>query len=472
MNISDRYEAAIGVEVHAELNTASKIFCSCPTSFGAEPNTQVCPVCLGLPGALPTLNGRVVELAVRAGLAVGCRIAEESRMARKNYFYPDLPKGFQISQSTMPLCFDGYLDVHVGDGVRRIGIERIHIEEDAGKLIHRDGETLIDYNRCGVPLIEIVSRPDMRSAVEAKAFLTELRTVLLYTGISDCKMNEGSLRCDVNVSVRERGCDELGTKVELKNLNSFTFAAKAIEYEIQRQTKLLDGGGAVSAETRRFDEATGTTVSMRGKESAEDYRYFEEPNLPPFRVSRDTVRAIAENIPPLPAERREKYREKYLISEDDAAIITQSPTLASFFERAAEGSEFPRLCANLLISDLLSLSSAEGFEPPFEAKCLSEVADLLGGGQINSSVAKRLLRTVCEGEHKNASPRVLVELLDLSQIRDEARLRAEIEGVKAQFPKLFEDLASGKTAAKKAIIGKVMASTNGRADPSLLNKFI
>lgn len=472
MSIFEKYEAVIGVEVHVELNTASKIFCACSTRYGAPPNTQVCPVCLGLPGALPRLNEAVVELAIRAGLATNCKIRTLSRMARKNYFYPDLPKGFQITQSSLPLCYDGYLDVRVGDATRRVGIERIHIEEDAGKLIHTSDATLIDYNRCGVPLIEIVSRPDMRSSQEAREFLSLLRSVMLFANISDCKMNEGSLRCDVNVSLRERGCERLGTKVELKNLNSFAFAARAIDYEIARQGERLEAGESILPETRRFDEATGKTLPMRSKESAEDYRYLDEPNIPPFCISEQTIERIASELPERAADKQQRYSREYKISESDAKILTESPALAAFFEAAARHTRHPRLAANLLISDLLSLTSAEGFAAPFEPSCLGEVADLLGDKEINSSVAKTLLRLVRDGEHKSASPKALVALLDMRQIRDEARLRAEIEAARAQFPKLFADYEGGKSAAKKAIIGKIMAATGGRADPVALDTLI
>ena len=303
------FEMVIGLEVHAELKTATKIFCGCSTKFGAEPNTQCCPVCTGMPGSLPVLNLQVVDYAVKAGLATNCTIASFSKEDRKNYFYPDLPKAYQISQFDLPLCSHGWLDVETEAGSKRIGITRIHIEEDAGKLVHVEGHgTLIDCNRCGVPLIEIVSEPDIRSAEEAKAYLQKLRAILLYTGVSDCRMNEGSLRCDVNLSVRKKGSDKLGTRTEMKNLNSFAYVVKAIEYEFNRQVAVIEAGDAVVQETRRFDPATGKTSPMRSKEDADDYRYFPDPDLPPICISEEKRQELASQIPTLPDERKALYR--------------------------------------------------------------------------------------------------------------------------------------------------------------------
>ena len=317
------YEMVIGLEVHVELKTATKIFCSCPTTFGAAPNTQCCPVCMGFPGTLPVLNKKVVEYAVKAGLATNCKIANYSKEDRKNYFYPDLPKAYQISQYDLPLCEHGWLDIETEAGSKRIGITRIHIEEDAGKLVHDDVHgTMIDCNRCGVPLIEIVSEPDIRSAEEAKAYLQKLRAIILYTGISDCKMEEGSLRCDVNLSVRKVGAEAFGTRTEMKNLNSFQFIVKAIEYEYKRQVDAIEAGETVVQETRRFDTATGKTNTMRTKEDADDYRYFPDPDLPPIEMSDERIAAFAAEIPELPDARKARYIEKYGLTPYDGEILT------------------------------------------------------------------------------------------------------------------------------------------------------
>ena len=471
-NIFEKYEAVIGVEVHAELNTASKIFCSCSTAFGAEPNTQICPICMGLPGSLPSLNKRVVEFAIKAGLATSCMVSCRSYMARKHYFYPDLPKGFQLSQGSMPICHDGFLDVSVGGNTSRIGIERIHIEEDAGKLFHVGKDTLVDYNRSGVPLIEVVSRPDMHSGEEAKEFLTALREILLCIGISDCKMNEGSLRCDVNISVREKGTDVLGAKIELKNLNSFAFAAKAIDYEFERQASMLERGEIIVPQTRRFDEKSGTTVLLRNKESYADYRYLEDPNIPALYISESVVAEIAATIPELPAEKRKKYVQKYGISATDAQLIASNPAIARFFESAAEQTEFARIAANILLTDILSISSFDDFSAPISADALAELASLLGEKLINSSTAKKILRLLTEEKCQNTSPRKLAEELDLFQINDEEILRELIRSTKESFPKIFEDYQNGKTVAKKAIVGNIMAQTSGRANPEILEKLL
>lgn len=468
----EKYEAVIGVEVHAELNTASKIYCSCSTAFGAEPNTQICPICMGLPGSLPSLNKRVVEFAIKAGLATSCMVSCHSYMARKHYFYPDLPKGFQLSQGSMPLCHDGYLDITVGENTSRIGIERIHIEEDAGKLFHVGNDTLIDYNRSGVPLIEVVSRPDMHSGEEAKGFLTALREILLCIGISDCKMNEGSLRCDVNISVKEKGTDVLGAKIELKNLNSFAFAAKAIDYEFERQAGMLERGEIIVPQTRRFDEKNGTTVLLRNKESYADYRYLEDPNIPALYVSENDVARIAATLPELPANKRKKYTEKYGISANDACLIASNPAVSKFFESAAEKTAFTKIAANILLTDILSFCSFDDFAAPISADALAELASLLGEKLINSSTAKKILRLLTDKTYQNDSPRKLAEELDLFQINDENILRELIRGTKENFPKIFDDYKNGKTVAKKAIVGNIMAQTSGKANPEVLEKLL
>ncbi len=470
MNYSEKYEAVIGLEVHAQLSTKSKIFCSCLTDFGSEPNTHVCPVCLGLPGTLPTLNGEAVRLAVLAGLALNCKISPVTGFDRKNYFYPDLPKAYQITQNERPICREGYLDIMCEGKEKRIGIKQIHMEEDAGKLIHKKGEgTFADYNRCGVPLIEIVSKPDMSNAAEARAYLTELRTVLLYAGISDCKMNEGSLRCDVNLSVRKRGATENGVRTEIKNINSFAFAAKAIEFEFARQARLLESGESVISQTRRFDLESGETHAMRDKETAADYRFFPEPDLPPFAVSESYVDRIRAELPLLPCDRRKIYREKYDLSAADSDIIIARPEMAEYFDRVCELTQYPKIGANLMITRLLSCVGAEGFDVSVSPEYLSEIATLFGDGEINSSTVKRLIDMVSAGE---GSPRELVKREGMAQIRDEARLRAVLLEVIEESPKLIADYIGGRTAAKKAIIGKAMAKTGGRAEPLLTDKIL
>ncbi|MBE6578116.1 MAG: Asp-tRNA(Asn)/Glu-tRNA(Gln) amidotransferase subunit GatB [Ruminococcaceae bacterium] len=459
------YEAVIGLEVHVELATESKIFCSCPTSFGAPPNTHVCPVCMGLPGALPVLNRKVVEYAIRAGLATGCKIAERTRLDRKNYFYPDLPKAYQISQYEYPLCFDGSISI---SEEKSIGITRIHIEEDAGKLIHDKTQTLLDFNRCGVPLIEIVSEPDIRSADEAKAYLSELRTLMLYASVSDCKMNEGSFRCDVNLSVRKKGETALGVRTEMKNINSFSFVAKAIEYEFARQVSVIEAGGEIIPETRRFDASDGKTYTMRSKESAEDYRFFPEPDLLGFEVDRQTVERIRGELPVLPEERRKMYVGNYGLVSTDARIITSRPELAAFFERAASRTKYPKIAANMILCDLLALVGAEGFDCPITAEALADIATLSGENRINSSTAKKLIKQIADGETR--SPEMLVRALSLEQINDSEQLERVLREVIEQEPKLIADYKNGKTAAKKAIVGKVMAKTAGLANPIILNE--
>lgn len=464
-----KYEAVIGIEVHAELKTATKIFCSCRTDFGAEPNTLCCPVCMGLPGALPVLNSRVVELAVLAGLALNCNIAKECCHDRKNYFYPDLPKAYQISQKDTPLCYDGYIDINADGGEKRIRIERIHIEEDAGKLIHsQGGVTMIDHNRCGVPLIEIVSKPDMRSSAEAKAYLEELRLTLLYAGVSDCKMNEGSMRCDLNISVRKRGETVFNTRAEIKNLNSFSFAAKAIDFELARQAEIIEGGGRIDQETRRYDEHSGRTVLMRAKENSEDYRYFTEPDLPPFNVDDEWLSRIKGELPKLHRALRAELSQKHRLSADELDPILSSPESAKYFSSAASLTKYPRILANLMICELPALYGGE-FRCPISVKNIATLCDLQGDGKLNSSTAKALLRELFEAD---ADPYALVKERGLLQIDDEAALMPVVRSVIAENQKAVEDYKRGKTAAAKAIIGKVMAATRGRANPTLAAKLV
>ncbi|MBO5845667.1 MAG: Asp-tRNA(Asn)/Glu-tRNA(Gln) amidotransferase subunit GatB [Clostridia bacterium] len=465
--MNKKYEMIVGLEVHVELSTDTKIFCSCSTRFGAAPNTQCCPVCMGLPGSMPVLNRRVVEYAIKAGLATNCKVSRYSGQDRKNYFYPDLPKAYQISQYASPLCRDGYVEIKTESGKRRIGIERIHIEEDAGKLIHDERGTLIDFNRCGVPLIEIVSHPDIRSAEEAKEYLRTLRTLMLYAGVSDCRMNEGSLRCDVNISLRKRGSEGFGVRCEIKNINSFSFVAKAIEYEFARQADMLERGEEILQETRRFDMSSGRTYPMRSKESADDYRYFPDPDLPRVEVSDEMISDLLLEMPRLPAQRREEYISRYGIGEYESELLTSDKALADYFEAAAEQTEYRKTLANIIISELLRLARAEDFECGISPKSLAELATLAGSARINSSTAKKLLQRLWE---KDFSPFEIVVAEGLEQINDEELLRRYVTEAIEASPASVQDYKRGKTAAAKAIVGRVMSATGGRANPAIASR--
>jgi len=461
------YEMVIGLETHIELKTASKIFCSCPTTFGAEPNTQCCPVCTGMPGALPVLNRRVVELAIKAGLATNCSIAMVSKQDRKNYFYPDLPKAYQISQYDLPLCSGGWLDVEPDDKTsRRVRITRIHIEEDAGKLIHLAGKgTLVDCNRCGVPLIEVVTEPDLRSAAEARAYLLKLRAIMLYTGVSDCRMNEGSLRCDVNLSVRKKGGDALGTRTEMKNLNSFSAVVRAIESEFVRQVGVLEQGGEVVQETRRFDAQTGKTSTMRRKEEADDYRYFPDPDLAPIVTSDQTLQRLRAQIPQLPDQRKAMYQQRWGLSSYVAEQITCSRTMADFFEQAAARTRYPALAAKLTVSEIFRLAQNQEDEAPVPLAPgrLAAAADLLGDGRLNPAGCRRLLESLWQ---RDGDPAARVEELDLGQISDPAVLEGYARQVLDSAPAALADYRRGKMAAFQALMGQVMGRTGGRGDPA------
>lgn len=460
------YEMVVGLEVHVELKTQTKIFCSCKTTFGAPPNTNVCPVCLGMPGALPVLNRRVVEYAAKAGLALSCTIARRSHMDRKNYFYPDLPKGYQISQYDEPLCTGGHVDIETENGQKRIGITRIHIEEDAGKLIHDERGTAIDCNRCGVPLIEIVSEPDIRASAEADAYLRKLRTTLRYAGVSDCRMNEGAMRCDVNLSVRRPG-EPLGTRTEMKNINSFQFVQKAIEYEYRRQVDTLERGEKICQETRRFDPSDGKTYLLRRKENADDYRYFPEPDIPAFVLSDDEIQSLAGTLPMLPEEREAMYRKRFGLTKTDSALILWEPVTAAYFEECAEKTAYPKLCANLFITEVLRHWSQENEEYPIAPLRLAQVATLLGQERINSSVAKKLIERLLESD---LDPESYVKEQALEQIRDVGTLEAIVRAVLAKETKTVDSYKKGKTAALQALVGKAMGQTGGRADPVLVRE--
>lgn len=472
-----RYEPVIGLEVHVQLGTASKIFCGCPTSFGEPPNTNVCPVCLGLPGALPVLNRRAVELAVMASLALNCRVNATSRFARKNYFYPDLPKGYQTSMYDEPLSEHGWVDIEVDGTRKRIGITRIHMEDDAGKSVHEgfsdsDRYSYVDLNRTGTPLIEIVSEPDMRSPEEAYAYLTEVKQVLQFAGVSTCDMEKGHLRCDANISVRLRGAEKLGTRAEVKNLNSFRFLKAALEYEIARQVAVVESGGAVVQETRLYDADAGETFGMRSKEHAHDYRYFPEPDLVPLRVGESWLAEIRSAMPELPASRRARFIESYGLREYDAAILTQSRDLADYFEEAATVSGDPKTAANWVIVELMAVLNTAGkeiSEAPIPAARLGELVAMIRTGDLSGKLAKEVFAKMVE---TGDAPAVIVEREGLRQISDTAALDKIIEEVLARNTKQVEQYRAGKTKVLGFLVGQVMAATRGQANPGTVNQLL
>jgi aspartyl-tRNA(Asn)/glutamyl-tRNA(Gln) amidotransferase subunit B len=473
-----KYEAVIGLEVHTELQTKTKIFCSCRTSFGADPNTNVCPVCLGLPGVLPVLNKKVLEYAVRAGLALNCEISRFSKFDRKNYYYPDLPKNFQTSQLDLPICEHGYLDVEVEGEKRRIRITRAHMEEDAGKLVHHgtsitDSDySLVDYNRTGTPLLEIVSEPDMRSAKEAVAYMEKMRAILQYVGISDCRMEEGSLRCDANVSVRPVGQKELGTKTEIKNINSFKGVERAIEYEAMRQAELLEDGGKVVQETRTWDEKEGVTKSMRTKEEANDYRYFPEPDLVPFTVSDEYIENIRKSLPELPDARKERYMKEFGLSSEDAVFMTNDKATADYFEAAVEAGADPKACVNWLMGEFASQLSTDGIEiakAPVSAENLAALLKLISKGTISGKIAKKVFATMWK---EGGNPEEIVKAQGLVQISDTAELSKLVDEVVGKNPKAVEDFKAGKKKAVGALVGQIMKATKGKANPRVINELL
>ncbi len=470
-----RYEPVIGLEVHVQLATATKIFCGCPTSFGAPPNTNVCPVCLGMPGALPVLSRAAVELAIRAGLALHCTIRPQSRFARKNYFYPDLPKGYQISQYDEPLAEHGYVEILLDGRPQRIGITRVHMEDDAGKSIHdgfRDSNrySYVDLNRSGTPLIEIVSEPDMRSSEEAYAFLTEVKQVLQFIEVSTCDMEKGHLRCDANVSVRPRGADEFGTKAEVKNLNSFRFLKQALDYEIARQIAVVESGGRVAQETRLYNPDTGETAGMRSKEHAHDYRYFPEPDLVPLRVSEKWLAEVRSSMPELPVSKRARFLQEYGLREYDAEVLTQSRAASEYFETAARISGDPKSAANWVMGDLMGLLKAEGREiaqSPVTAENLGELVRLIARGELSGKLAKEVFpKMFATGE----GPAAIIQREGLKQISDSGALEKVVEDVIAANPKQVEQFKSGKSTVINFLVGQAMRATRGQANVALVTE--
>ena len=466
------YETVIGLEVHAELSTKTKIFCSCPTDFGGEPNTHCCPVCMAMPGALPVLNEKVVEYAVKAGLATNCTISRDSKNDRKNYFYPDLPKSYQISQYDKPLCEKGYVEIETEEGKKKIGITRIHIEEDAGKLNHDDygRGSLVDLNRAGVPLIEIVSEPDMRSAQDADKYLKKLKSILEYIEVSDCKMQEGSLRADVNVSIRKKGQKEFGTRTEMKNMNSFKSITRAIEYEIGRQIEVVENGGKIYQETLRWDEVSGKTFPMRNKEDSQDYRYFPEPDLVPIRLSEEYIENIRKNLPELPENRKQRYLEEYHLTEKGANILTASKYLSDFFEEAIKICNNPKAVCNWLMSDVARILNEKEMEPdeiPFKPEELAELIELIEKGTISSKIAKDVLDKMFENPEK---PSKIIKDNGWVQISDEGAIKAIVQKIIDANPQSVQDFKSGKEKALGFLVGQAMKETKGKANPKMLNQ--
>lgn len=468
------YEVIIGLEVHAELATKTKIYCGCSTEFGSDPNTHCCPICTGMPGVLPVLNKKVVEYAVKMGLATNCEIARFSKQDRKNYFYPDLPKAYQTSQYDLPLCEHGFVEFMVGDTKKHVGITRIHIEEDAGKLIHDPytGDTLVDFNRCGVPLIEIVSEPDIRSAEEAVGYMQTLKSTLEYLEICDCKMQEGSLRCDVNLSVRKKGETKFGTRTETKNLNSFKAIMRSIEFETERQIKELEAGGKIYQETRRWDDDKGIGYAMRTKEDAHDYRYFPEPDLAPIVLTEEYIAGIKESLPEMPNVRRERYIKEFGLPEYDAEQITNSKHMAEFFDEAVKACGNAKLVSNWLMSDVARILNEQEIditEAKFTAVHLGGLISLIEKNVISSAIAKKVFE---EMAISGKAPEEIVEEKGLKQVTDEGAIRDLVIKVLDQNPESVADYLAGKEKAMGYIVGQTMKESRGKANPGIVNKLI
>jgi aspartyl-tRNA(Asn)/glutamyl-tRNA(Gln) amidotransferase subunit B len=474
------YETVIGLEIHVELNTNSKMFCGCPVTFGERPNTAVCPVCLGHPGVLPVVNERAVEAAALIGLSLNCEIAPLNQFARKNYFYPDMPKDYQISQFDLPIAIGGYLDVDSGGQTRRIGITRVHMEEDTGKLIHKGAtgrihgadRSIVDFNRAGVPLMEIVSEPDMRGPEEARAFMVKLRSILLALGVSDCNMEEGSLRCDANVSLREFGDPELGVKTEVKNMNSFRALQRALVYEVERQTKALDAGERIIQETRHWDDAGAATTSMRSKEEAHDYRYFTDPDLVDITMARGEVERLRAQLPELPDARAVRLKKELKLSDDDAKILALNKPLGDFLEEAVAGGADPAKAANWLLHEVvaeLNRTDSEVEDTAFTPRHLTNLLQLIDRGTVSGKMAKEIFKTSFE---TGKLPSVIVEETGQVQITDADALGMIVDQVMLEHPQAVEDLKNGQERAIGFLVGQIMRLTQGKASPDVVNKLL
>lgn len=473
-----KYESVIGLEVHAELKTKTKIFCGCSTEFGADPNTHVCPVCLGLPGVLPVLNKEVLHFAVKAGLALHCDILPFSKFDRKNYYYPDLPKNFQTSQFDLPICLNGYVDIEVGGKQRRIHLTRIHMEEDAGKLVH-SGSTIdtsdsscVDYNRTGVPLIEIVSEPDIRSGEEARAYLEKLRSILQYLGVSDCRMEEGSMRCDANISIRPVGSETLGTKTEIKNINSFSGVQKGIEYEAVRQAQILEEGGTIQQATRGWEEAKGITVLQRIKEGSSDYRYFPEPDLIPIEVSSEYIEEVRRELPELPDVRKERFKTEFGLSDYDSSLLTADKATADYFEAVVQEGIDAKTVSNWILGEIAKKLNEEGISIehiPVTPTSLAALLRLIQGGTISGTMAKQVLPEMWSTQ-KSADE--VVKEKGLVQITDTNALEEIVQKIIDANPQSVADYQAGKKKAIGFLVGQIMKETKGRANPGLVNQLL
>lgn len=467
------YETIVGLEIHVELSTKTKAFCSCENSFGGEPNTRVCPVCLALPGAMPVLNRNVLNYAVMAANALNCKINNKSKFDRKNYFYPDLTKGFQITQNDKPICENGYLEIEVGDQKKKIGIFRIQMEEDTGKSLHtEEGETLMDYNRCGVPLIEIVTKPDMSSGQEARAFLEKLKNTLTFLGISDCKMEEGSLRCDVNVNIKDKESGKKTAVTEVKNINSFRGVEKAIDFEVQRHKKILEENIDEIRTTRRWDDAKNETILMRVKYTVSDYRFAPEGDLPPVVISDDDIKEILSHMPELPDAKKERFKKEYNLNEYDSNILTSSKELSEFFEKIAKEFDDYNMLSNWTLTEILrriDIENNEKFELPFEDKEFIELLKAIKSNKINNNAGKKVLREMFETGKKCNE---IIEDLGLVQISDSSEIEKIVDKVLSSNPQSIEDFKNGKNRALGFLVGQVMKESDGKANPQIVNKLL
>ena len=468
------YESVIGLEIHSELSTKTKIFCGCTTEFGGDVNTHCCPICTGMPGTLPILNKKVVEYAVKAGLAMNCEISLYSKQDRKNYFYPDTPRNYQISQYDLPLCKNGYLDIEVNGETKRIGITRIHIEDDAGKLLHNAWGTgsLVDMNRCGVPLIEIVTEPDMRSAEEAKALLEKIRTILRYIEVSDCKMQEGSLRCDVNVSVMEKGSKEFGQRTEMKNISSFSGTGRAIEYEVKRQIEVIEAGGVISQETRRWDDDKGENIVMRTKENAQDYRYFPEPDLVPIVLTEEYVLDIKNNLPELPDKKKARYLDEFGLTDYDATLLVNTKELAKFFEATVALGATPKSVSNWILGDISKVINEKEIsidEVNITPEQLSDLIKEISSGAISNTAGKTVFEEIL---NTGKDVKVIIEEKGLAQVNDENEISEMVDRVLERNEQSIMDYKKGKTNVVGFLVGQVMKESKGKGNPQIINNLI